>query len=631
MFERLRPFNRMKPYLRANTRALALGGAALLTANFLDVQVLTALGNAIDMLNWDLGPFHDRSVAVLRASLLSIAALALCGAIARFFMRWLIVGASREIEFAYRNDLFARLQHLSPSFFTTRPTGDIMARSTTDIEAVRLVIGPAIMYLAGSFTLLPFSLYRMIEISPSLTLATWTPLLLLMPLFYFFSARIHTRFALTQGVFSDISTRVQEFLTGIRVIKAYAREEQEADRFADLSAHYVAENIRLTRLQAFFIPLMQLIIGLGLLALVAAGGAMIARGVGGVAGAGGSAISQGSLISFFVLLMANVWPLAAVGWVISLLERGAASMLRLNELMDAAPDVVDPPAEVAARAAEITGGFRMRGRIEIRDLTFTFPGATAPALINLALDVPEGAALGLTGPVGSGKSTLAAILARRYNPPRGTVFIDGADILDWPLREYRARVGVVDQEPFLFSDAIRANILYGAPPDALVDSGADDRDGAHLDARADTRNTRIMEEACRIARFDVEVASFPRGYNTILGERGINLSGGQRQRAALSRAIALDPALLILDDALAAVDTHTEEEILRGLREFMRGRTTVLISHRVSTMTMADHILYLDAGRVVESGTHEALLALGGRYADLARRQRLAEEIQATA
>lgn len=606
MFERLRAFSRMKPYLRSNKRSLALGGVALVTANFLDVQTLTALGDAIDLLNWPLGPLHGVHLRLLLLTLLAIAGLATCAAVARFFMRWLIVGASRQIELAFRNDLFERLQRLSPSFFTRRPTGDIMARSTTDIEAVRLVIGPAIMYLAGSFTLLPFSLYRMINISPRLTLYTWAPLTLLVPLFYFFSSRIHRRFAQTQEVFSDISTRVQEFLTGVRVIKAYAREEQEADRFEDLSANYVRENIGLNRLQAFFIPMMQLIIGLGLLALVAAGGMMIAREV---SGAPGPKITHGSLISFFVLLMANVWPLAAVGWVISLLERGSASMVRLNELFVAEPDVVDPPVDVIERSRELTGGFKMRGHIVIRDLTFTYPGADVPAIAGFNLDLPEGRALGLTGPVGSGKSTVAAILARRFNPPRGTVFVDGVDILDWPLGEYRARVGVVDQEPFLFSDSIRANILYGLP------EGSGSR----------------LEISSRIAQFAREVESFPNGYDTLLGERGINLSGGQRQRAALARALAVDPSLLILDDAMAAVDTHTEEEILRGLREFMRGRTTLLISHRVSTMTMTDHILYLERGRIVEEGTHEALIAKGGCYADLARRQRLAEEIQATA
>lgn len=587
-------FARLNPLVRRNWATLAVGAVALLLANFLDIQVLVLLGRGIDLLGWKMGPVAGAKPGILGAVLATIVGVATAGAVARFWMRRLIIGVSRNIEFDLRNELFGHLQKMSPSFYLKYPTGDLMARATNDLEAVRLVVGPAVMYVCSTGVMLPMSVYQMIRISPSLTLISCLPLLLIVPLFYFFSSRIHRRFMVVQETYSSISTRVQEALTGIRVIKAYAREDSEAGRFEKLSNQFVDENIRLTLLQAFFIPMLGFVVGSTVLALIWAGSTMIVSGAGG--------LTQGHLISFFLLLMANIWPLAAIGWVFSLFERGSASMKRIDELFEAEPDVVDSengPAKVE----------KMRGRIEVRDLTFTYPGAERPALRELDVTVPAGRTLGLTGPVGSGKSTLAQILARRYNPPRGSVLVDGVDLLDWPLVEYRSQVAIVDQEPFVFSDTIRANILYAVP---------DETNG-------------MAESMARIAQLAKDVERLPDSYETMLGERGINLSGGQRQRAALARAIAADPEILILDDALAAVDTHTEEEILRGLAEVMRDRTTLLISHRIRTVSIADHILYLEDGRVVEQGTHAELLALGGRYAALARKQQLAEEIEATA
>ncbi|MCH8332493.1 ABC transporter ATP-binding protein, partial [Candidatus Sumerlaeota bacterium] len=507
-------FTRLFPYLGQNRKPLALGAVALVLSSYLDVKVLVLLGDGIDILGWELGPLSELQTRALAVVLGTIVAAALGGAIARFWMRRLIIGTSRQIEFSLRNDLFAHLQTLSPSFFKRYSTGDIMARSTNDIEAVRLVVGPSLMYLSSTAVMLPMSLFQMYRISGHLTLLSALPLLMIAPLFYFFKRRINVRFTVVQETFSEISTRVQDTLTGIRVIKAHAREDQEAARFDVLSRRFVKENIRLTILQAFFIPLLNVVVGLSLLVMVWRGSVMILREASIPGG-----LTPGHLISFFVLLLATIWPLAAIGWVFSLLERGAASMKGLDEIFEAEPEVVNgskPSADAP----------RMKGRIEIRDLTFVYPGDASggpggvkrPALSNVNIDLPAGKTLGLTGRVGSGKSTLALLLARRYNPPRGSIRIDGVDLLDHPLRHYRSQVAIVDQEPFLFSDTVRANIAYGIPEES----------------------NGVVDRVSEIAQLADEIQGFPNGLETMLGERGINLSGGQRQRVALARALATD-------------------------------------------------------------------------------------------
>jgi ATP-binding cassette subfamily B protein len=519
-------------------------------------------------------------------------------------MRRLIIDASRHVEYHFRNDFFAHLLRLSPSFYDRYRTGDLMSRATVDMDAIRTVIGPCIMYMANTLALIPMTMAKMMAISPLLMLVCWLPLMLLMPLVFFFKQRINARYRRVQELMSDLSANAQETLSGIRVVKSHAREEDRSATFDGISAAYVAANMRLARLQSVFMPLLEVVVGLSLLALVAGGSVMIIRG----------RLTIGDLMTFFLLLGRSIWPIATLGWVLAQLERGAASMARVEEILRQKPEIGEPLAACGGDGrGATTPERRLEGRIELRALTFAYPGATRPSLKGLTLTAPAGTTLGVTGPVGCGKSTLAALLARRYNPPRGTVLLDGVDILDWPVAALRRRIGIVDQEPFLFSDTIEANIAFGLE--------GTDGDGLK----------RISQAAARTAQLERDIQGFPHAYQTLLGERGINLSGGQRQRAALARALARDPALLILDDALASVDTQTEEAILRGLSEFLGTRTTILISHRVSTMQLADRIVYLEDGELIEEGTHEELLARRGRYWTLAERQKLAEEIEKTA
>lgn len=591
-----RRFARLYPYLWRYRRALAVGLVCLLASNYLEIQAAVLMGVGIDTLGLRLGPFGGAQDLMLTAFVGLTLAIAVGGAVSRFWMRKLMISASRHVEFDFRNDLFSHLLGQSSSFYDRYRTGDLMSRATSDIDAIRTIIGPAIMYIANTGALLPMAVVKMSLISPLLTGIVWLPLVLLPTVFFMFKRQIHDRFKRSQELMSDLSTNIQEMLSGVRIIKSYGREDEAAERFDRVSDQYVHENMRLAAVQSVLMPLLTVIVGFSLLALIWGGSVMIIRGD----------LTLGNLVTFFILLMASVWPMIAFGWVAAQIERGAASMRRLDELFEEAPEILEPatPADTPER---------VRGHIVIRDLTFHYPTGEVPALHGIRLDVPAGQTLGLTGPVGCGKSTLAQILARRYNPPRGTVFIDGVDILDWPVAWLRAQIGIVDQEPFLFSDTIESNIGYG------------------LDGRGNGAFERDTRRAAEVAQLAQAVRDFPFQYATILGERGINLSGGQRQRTALARAIARDPGLLILDDALAAVDTHTEEAILKGLAEVLEGRTTILISHRITTVSLADRIVYLEGGRVVEQGTHEQLIAARGHYWALARRQQLTEEIDLTA
>ncbi|HEX5830719.1 MAG TPA: ABC transporter ATP-binding protein, partial [Gemmatimonadaceae bacterium] len=476
---------------------------------------------------------------------------------------------------------------------TRTRTGDVMARLTNDLNAVRMAAGPAIMYLVNTIAGGLFALVFMLGIDVRLTAAALLPMAALPVLMARLGSAIHTRFEAVQDHFGTLTTHVQEDLSGVRIVRAYRQEDAELSRFDTLNAEYLHRNMFLVRLYGAMNPSFALLAGLGAVVVLGFGGLLVIRGT----------ISVGSFVAFGFYLGILTWPLIALGWVINLFQRGSASMGRLVQLLDARPTVTDPPAP--RRLPPAHGG----RSLELRDVGFQYPatGDEVPrwVLRGISLRVPAGGTLGIVGATGSGKSALLDLVPRFFDPQEGEVLLDGVPIRDLSLAELRGEIGFVSQESLLFGDTIAANLGYGT----------DDADA--------------VREAARVAQLDTTIAAFPGGYETVLGERGINLSGGQKQRASLARALARQPPLVLLDDALSAVDTHTEAEILRQLREALRGRTAVIASHRISAIRDADWIVVLDDGRIVEQGRHEELLALGGRYWTLLRRQRLEDAIEA--
>jgi ATP-binding cassette subfamily B protein len=519
--------------------------------------------------------------------------LAVAGGTLRFWMRRIIIGVSRHIEYDLRNDFFAHLQRLDLGYFQTHRTGDLMSRATNDLSAVRMMIGPAVMYSAITALTFIVGIVLMLSINVRLTLIALLPLPLISLSVWYFGQVIHRRFETIQAQLSEISAITQETLSGVRVVRAYGQEEAETTRFRLANEEYVRRNAGLIRVQALFFPVMSVLMGIGALLVLWLGSRAVVSGQ----------LSVGELVAFNSYLMMLAWPMIAFGWVTNLLQRGMASWKRMLDVMDTPPAITD-----AAHPGRIRSLHDIQGAIEFRHLTYSHGEQVVLRDVHAVL--PAGTTTAIVGATGSGKSTLLQLLPRLYDPPPGTVFIDGVDVRDIPLQVLRAAIGFVPQEPFLFGTTIQENVAFG---------GHGDREW---------RNP--VEEAAAIARLDKDVDAFPRGYDTVVGERGITLSGGQKQRTAIARALVTDPKILVLDDALSAVDTYTEEEILTRLRRVMRNRTSLLVSHRVSTVRHADLILVLSGGRIVERGTHDQLVAADGVYAALHRKQLLEEELAAS-
>jgi ATP-binding cassette, subfamily B, multidrug efflux pump len=621
------------PYVLRYKRTGLIGLLALVTTGIVGAMPQLIIGMIVDLLRGAARPLSTLTgssrhilhlvfaiyVPFSRHALgiycLLLIAIMLVKGFFSYWTRWILIGMSRDIEYDLRNDLLARLLKLEPEFYVRNRTGDLMSRATNDLNAVRMVLGPGIMYSAQTITTMAFALYFMVKLSPVLTAWVLTPVPVVVIAVWYFGQVIHRLSEAIQAALGVLSTRAQENLTGVRVIRAYTQEKPETERFDQANREYVNRNIKLISTWSLFFPALSVLVGLTAVILLAIGGRQVMD----------HHVTLGTLTAFYTFLIQLTFPMIAIGWVTNIFQRGAASMGRLSYILEAEPKIQDDsmmaprPLDGKGKAQTETAGrndhhgstpARIRGDIEFRHLTFSYPTAEdgangQPVLSDINLHIPAGTTLAIVGPTGSGKSTLAALIARLWDAPEGSLLVDGRSIREYPLAELRRAIGYVPQDTFLFSETLRENISFG------VNEAVEEH----------------VYEAAEIAAISGEIESFPQQFDTMVGERGITLSGGQKQRTSIARAMLRKPKILILDDALANVDTDTEERILARLRELMRQRTTILVAHRISTIKLADQIIVLRDGRIIERGTHDQLLVQAGYYADLHQKQLLEEEL----